>query len=164
MAYTVNPIIIELQIMGPLPYEAIPDTVKWGPDNEATSATDAGYNEDGRMMDPKVGEDRMKKHAIVFWCRYHEFSDLHMDAVINKNFDVDSHQKDKKMKELVTMQQQWQNKLVGSGEKSLFHNLVAFHVTIHDFYANLTKLKRIHVLSRLPEGNEDISTRIRRVT
>ena len=52
--------------MRPLPLEAWRDEEKWGEDNVPTWATEANYNQDGRIINLAIGEDRMKKHAIVF--------------------------------------------------------------------------------------------------
>ena len=86
--------------MGPLPTEALSDEAKWGPDNQATWAVDAGYDEDGRFLDLEKGEDRMKKHAVIFWVRYRELNERRMNAIINQNYPVDSRRNDKRKRDL----------------------------------------------------------------
>ena len=154
--------MVKVQLMGPLPEEAFLDEEIWGPNKQAVMATQAGYDQNGRMVDLEKGEDRMKKHAVVFWTRYHELSETHMDAVINLNYPVDSHRNDKKRKDLQNWSTKWQNQVVGSGEKSLFFIVVAFEVTIFDFYANLSNLKRTFLLSLFPaagETQQDVAAR-----
>ena len=160
---TGEPYIVKVHLMGPLPTEALFDEAKWGPDNQATWAVDAGYNEDDLFLDLEKGEDRMKKHAIIFWVRCHELNERRMNAIINQNYPVDSRRNDKRKRDLRDWQLKWQHKLLGSGEKVFFYNVVAYEVTLHDFYANLTNLKRTYLISRHAIPNESAQEAASRV-